>query len=563
MARPRGQAVVLAYMTIIVLTVLGNALLQQSLTSNRHAQRQQLEQDVFYLAEGGLEDATSQFAQAVANFTITANVSRYPTAASQMLTTTFSSGAAASSDVTEVQPPAVFTVNDADGTTTFLKRYRVRTTVQHPTNPVITLTLNQIVERRIVYTFQHAVFYDGDLEWQPGANMTLSGRIHSNSDIYLGTGAQLTIDSEHLYSAGQLFHRRKDSSPLGAGNVLIKKLGTAQYPILNFDSTSPTWAADSQTTWAGTVKTSVHGVTQRAAPQVGSTAPGGFYDTKADVRIVNNNVLDNNGNVLSVPPGTIGQTTTFFNNREGKFVRMTEIDLKKLAGWYDCTRPGGGAPDGIPDAPGTVCPGGVVYVNRLPSNGLLYATRNDALATEQPGIRLVSGSEIYKAEGLTLVSNDPMYIKGNFNTTTKKPVSVIADAVNLLSNNWDNDADSTVNNVNSGSPRTATNTTYNAAFIAGITTTVAGGQYSGGLENYPRLHERWSNVTLTIRGSFVSLWPSQIAIGAWNNGQQGSNSQYTAPIRSWSYETDFTDGVGLPPFTPLTVQVTKGAWWEE
>lgn len=561
MARPRGQAVVLAYMTIVILTVLGNALLQQSLTASRHVERQQLQRDVFYLAEGGLEDATSQFAQAVVSAAIDPDVPRFPTDPNVMLTTNFSNGAVALSDVTEVQPPAVYTQNEPDGTAVFIKRYRVRTTVQHPTVPAVAMTVNQVLERRIIFTFQHAVFYDGDLEWQPGADMALSGRIHSNSDIYLGANTTLTVDTEHLYNAGQLFHRRKDGSTLGAGNVLIKKLGTTTYPALTFDSTSPTWFTDSQTTWAGTVKTGVHGVTQRAAPQVASIAPGGFYATNAAVRVVNGTITDAAGTPLTVPPGTIQTSTSFFNNREGKFVRMTEISLRRLAGWFDCTRPGGGAPDGILDPPITTSCN--PYVNQLPANGLLYATRDDALLTEQPGIRVHDGGEIFRAGGLTIVSNDPVYVRGNFNTTSKKPVAVIADAVNLLSGAWDNDADSTVNNVTSGSPRTASNTTYNAAFIAGITTTVSGGQYNGGLENYPRLHERWTSRTLTIRGSFVSLWASQIATGAWNNGQQASNSQYTAPNRAWSYETDFADGVGLPPFTPATVQLSKGAWWKD
>ncbi len=29
------------------------------------------------------------------------------------------------------------------------------------------MTLNQIIKRRMIYTFQHAIFYDTDLEWLP------------------------------------------------------------------------------------------------------------------------------------------------------------------------------------------------------------------------------------------------------------------------------------------------------------------------------------------------------------------------------------------------------------
>ena len=87
---------------------------------------------------------------------------------------------------------------------------------------------------------------------------------------------------------------------------------------------------------------------------------------------------------------------------------------------------------------------------------------------------------------------------------------------------------------------------------------VTPGQYNGGLENYPRLHEKWTGVTLSIKGSFVSLWNSQIATGNWVYG----NPQYTAPNRLWDYDTDFSSG-NLPPFTPWAVLINRGAWWKE
>ncbi len=556
MGNRRGQTVVLAYLAVVVFTVLGGSLLSQSLTTHRHQQRQQLQDDVFYLAEGGLEDVIGRFAQAIANFQVEANVSRYPVSGS--LVTTFSSGRSAATVITEAEP-SPRTVPDPDGISVFVKNYHVATTVTHPAYPAVAVTLHQIVSRRIIYAFQHAVFYDGDLEWLPGPDMTLSGRVHSNSDVYLGTHGLLTVNCDYLRAVGKLFNKRKDSpgTPMG-GIVQVKKAGTSppHYAAMaGLDSSSPAWATESQTRWAGTVKTDVHGVTRRAVPVVGSIAPGGFYDTNAGMKVVNGTVSVG-GTVLTpgvdIPPNTVTTSTTFYNNREGKRVRMTNIDLRRLAGYHDVDG------DGVLDPPGTP---GNPYTNKLPANGLIFATRNDALSTEQPGIRLLNGSEIRRAGGLTVVSNTPMYLQGHFNTVSKKPVAVIADALNLLSTNW-NDANSAANNVNSGGPRTASNTTYNAAFIAGIDTTSAG-RYNGGLENYPRLHEHWSGRTLSITGSFVSLWNSQVATGAWRYGQQAARSQYTAPTRNWAYDASFASGTAMPPFTPWAVEITKGAWWQD
>lgn len=534
---------ILAYMAILVITTIGGSLLTQSFTAHRDSEIQRNQAEGFYLAEGGIEDALARFANAIANFQVSATTACYPVATpcgNQVLTTAFANGATASSYIEQAEP-GVRAVLDPDGTAIFVKNYKINTTA---TRNGITTTLHQIVSRRIVYTFQHAVFYDGDLEWLPGPDMTLTGRVHSNSDLYLGTHALLTIDSPYVRAGGNVYNRRKDSSTPMNGAVQIKKFGTnpVQYVVMaGLDSSSPTWTTESQTRWLGTVKSAVHGVTKKAVPMVGSVAPGGYYDTNADVRVVNGAITRGGVGLtagVDIPPGTITTSTSFYNNRERKVVKMTDINLRRLAGYYDCNG------DGVEEP---------CYPNNLPSNGLLYATRNDAPASQQPGIRLVNGSEIKRAGGLTVVSNDPVYIQGNFNTVSRKPSAVIGDALNLLSNAW-NDANSTAGL----SSRVSNGLTVNAAFIAGIKTTTPG-SYNGGLENYPRLHERWTGTTLQITGSFVSLWNSQIATGQWVYG----SPQYTAPNRNWNYDTSFADGTNLPPFTPWAVEMTTGAWWKD
>lgn len=545
----RGQTIALAYVAVVVITVLGGSLLTRSFSTTRASQNEQLHAQVFYMAEGGLEDALSRFAQDIANFAVDANVAQYPVGGGTLVTT-FADGSTASSRIAEAEV-VPRTVPDDDGISLFVKNYHITTTVQHPASSMAA-TLHQIISRRIIYTFQHAVFYDQDLEWLPGVDMTLSGRVHSNHDIYIGTHAILTVDSEYLRAVGDIFNRRKDSSQAMAGTVQIKKAGTspAQYVAMSgLDSDAGNWATESQTRWNGTVKSSDHNVAARAVPVVGSIGAGGYYDSNATVRIVNGTVTEGATTLVpgtNIPPNTVTTSTSFYNNREGKYVKMTEVDLRKLAGWYDCNG------DGTEEQ---------CYPNHLPSNGLLFATRNDAPVGQEPGVRLKRGSEISRNSGLTVASEVPVYIQGNYNTVSKKPTAVIADSVNLLSNAWQ-DANSTVNNVNSGSARTATTTTINTAFIAGVDTTTSG-NYNGGLENFPRFHERWTNVTLNITGSFVSLWEPTVAQGDWKYGQQSSNSQYTAPIRNWNYDTSFSSGTSMPPFTPWAVEITKGAWWAD
>src|SRR5439155_19045027 len=69
---------------------------------------------------------------------------------------------------------------------------------------------------------------------------------------------------------------------------------------------------------------------------------------------------------------------------------------------------------------------------------------------------------------------------------TRAPAAIIADAITVQSNAW-NDG----NSDKSLSSRVASHTTVNAALIGGIVPS-SGGNYSGGAENFVRFMENWS-----------------------------------------------------------------------
>ncbi|MFC1594783.1 hypothetical protein ACFL38_05595 [Candidatus Omnitrophota bacterium] len=536
--RKNAQALIITMVVMVVFVVINAALLSLAINQKNLAQHHKRENEAFYLAEGAMEDAVSVFRSAIANYVALPDVESFSTST----TFTLRGGATVDSTITRLEDSDRLVM---EGETNILVRnFQISSTAIHPQNNEIQVTLHQIIARRLIPTFQHAVFYDDDLEMLPGANMNISGRIHCNKDIYLDaeTNRTLTIDSLSLHSAGNFYNQRKDSGSELGGEVSIRvdEAGPPRYEDMdNLDSEIPTWTADATARWKGTVQSAVHGVTSLTAPSVASIQPDGYYASNAHVVIQNGHVYKG-GVELSqgtdCPDGTIITTTSLYNNREGTFVKMTEIDLNKLAGY---------APGDLPGSPS--------FSNNLPSNGLLYATRDDGGIAHQPGVRMINANQIHRNGGLTVVSNDPVYIQGNYNTDSEQPAAVIGDALNLLSNNWD-DADSTRNLDN----RVATETTVNSTFIAGIDATSAG-QYNGGLENYPRMHEKWSGIDLNIKGSFVALWDSAIATGAWQYG----NPQYTAPRRNWIYNTDLNDTAKLPPFTPWAVEVERVAWWRE
>jgi hypothetical protein len=216
------------------------------------------------------------------------------------------------------------------------------------------------------------------------------------------------------------------------------------------------------------------------------------------------------------------------------------------------------------------------------------------------GIRLINGSQLPggtalstgQIVGFTVSAENPIYIVGNYNSTgvtthpanntspptapanyspiygaetapaLEVPASVVADAVYILSNNW-LDAGSfrnplNINTTNASGPRISTETTVRAAFFTGLTqgsiqaTPNQGGgdpNLDGGVHNFPRMLEDWSNIYMNYCGSMVNDFASHQALGAHKNG--GGPSVYNAPLRNWTFDTAFLNVNDMPPGTPL------------
>ncbi len=188
-------------------------------------------------------------------------------------------------------------------------------------------------------------------------------------------------------------------------------------------------------------------------------------------------------------------------------------------------------------------------------NGILYIDDVSSTGYSDPkAIRLTDGSTL-PSGGLTIGSQNPVYIEGDYNTAgTRVSSAVFADAVTILSNSW-NDSKSN----DSLSNRQASNTTVNTAVVAGFvpsvwTNPVTGETYgySGGLNNFPRFLEDWKDKTFTYKGSMIELFASGISTGQWDTG-----SIYYPPDRAWSFDSNFVDNP--PPGSLTAVAISRGA----
>jgi hypothetical protein len=179
---------------------------------------------------------------------------------------------------------------------------------------------------------------------------------------------------------------------------------------------------------------------------------------------------------------------------------------------------------------------------------------------------LVNGQELPSA-GLTVATPFPIYVKGNFNTTTNGitfstalgdvantlPAALMGDAITVLSTNW-SDANTSTTAIGS---RTPANTTINAACLEGIVPS-NGTNYSGGVENFLRLLENWSSSTTTLsyNGSIVVLFTSQYASSPW----PGTGTVYNPPTRAWGFDNNFMQQGKLPPMTPQVRATVRSNW---
>jgi hypothetical protein len=400
--------------------------------------------------------------------------------------------------------------------------------------------VQQDVQLAVVPVFQFTIFYNMDMEICPGPNMTIKGRVHSNGNLYSQPQAQLTFMGD-VTSALKIIAGKSPNDPSirtpgtitfngehdGGVNSLNLPLGTNNSPAAVHAIIDIPPVGESPNSVMGQ---------QRLYNQADLIIL--VYDNSVDVH--GGNTVNGNGATFNWASASafLSTNTSFYDFREAKTIKTTQIDIGKMNTWYQ----GQNKLKGLTS----------VYVADLRSQN----------SSTEPGIRLVNGQTLM-ASGLTVATPDPLYVQGNYNvdstqlgtanTSKSKPAALVADSIDVLSGSW-NDANSNKGLAN----RAAGDTTVNAAFLAGIVPS-GGGYYSGGVENFPRFLEDWSGKTFTYNGSMVVMFPSQIGTGVWK-GTGSLYNIYNPPTRNWNFDINFSDPNKLPPMTPSVRTAIRGQW---
>lgn len=368
-----------------------------------------------------------------------------------------------------------------------------------------------------------------DLEICPSTSVAFTGRVHANGDLYVNPSQCTVIFRNHVTAAGQVVNGKHPDDPVTrtGGLVSYQKSYDSGARALRF-RTGPAHSP-----------ALLRALIEKPPPSESPSSLLGrlrYYNLADLVITVDDSGVRaasgaSSGFAVTFPPEQItpfvSTNRILYDKRESRQVQLVQIDvgafiaqmpsLRSTLGWDVST----------------------IYV----------ANERSAAPDTINGVVLTNGATL-PATGLTVATPNPLYVQGHYNaapahlgttnTTLTKPAALAADAVTILSGNWQ-DANSTLPLAS----RLAASTTVNAGIITGNVPT-GGGFYSGGYENLLRLLEDWTSQTLTFNGSLALLYPSLIAASPWG----ALDDVYTPPRRNFSWDGNFQVDSLIPPRTP-------------
>jgi len=471
-----------------------------------------------------------------------------------------STGANSSVYVDQYQPSAYAVLNGQyQGLSGYQSIYRIIANAQlnNSRNGTLRAGVEQYVGTEAIPLFQFAIFYNEDLEMNPSPAMVVTGRVHSNGNIYTLPSTSLTFSND-VTATGIINLTFDPGDPLGGRGVSLP-------PNVIFDGEHD-GGTSSLNLPIGTNSTTTNVNQILQLPPAGESITSALGSqrmyNKADLLILvsNSSVTVKSGPFLGGAPVTVPSnqwssflttTNVIFNARENTSVQTCQINISNFDSWV--SNP----------------------TNSINTSGLLAAADETTISkvfiadlrtggSYEPGVYLKNGEQL-PPTGLTIATPDPVYIQGDYNITTDGshfslgvnsttntfPAAVMGDAITILSDSW-KDANST------SSTRTASDTTINAALLSGIvpTGTYNGtAAYSGGVENFTRFLEDWSGYTFWYNGSMVVMFNSQIATAPY-----GGSGVYSPPVRNWAFDVNFNNQNKLPPGTPLILFMERLNW---
>ena len=623
-----GSTVILSMIIILVLAMCVGGALDYTLQTYRDAQQSNARNQAIAAATGAVDLAFVQWRQACrAQENVILTASSITTGSSWSPYTSYSALTGSSSlkgafmnipgDTTPVQVSlSAMDVTDVNSISDAIASFSGSSTIQTPvpsqaqsqTMPSFsylakatasyqslkgtqTVSVYRVFQKVTETPWQFAIFYNNDLEINPGATMNITGSVQTNGSLYTGGS-----DGTNYLNFSSGVHYAKSWNPNGAfsptdtansGETAVPPTGTIPSPgptqqpqnasLLTTASTNPNLSDG----YHEIIEPPVSGYTDPLAGT--STSPSERYYNQAGVKIMitgsksspvvtlydgAENVVTSgtsqstvDQNIYKAFNPAISTSSTLQDARQNASINLTTLDISKITsalnGSLYQTSTGVSTGNG-----GNAAYASTIYID-------------DERTGLNPGVELINGYNM-PSGGLTVVSNNPVYIQGDYNTSTStadisnvpsnkstsnpllpyapdytpQSCAVMADAVTILSNAWTNS-----NSTNGLSSRNASNTTVNAALLSGIVSSGSGFTYTGGVENFPRFLENWTDKYFTYYGSMVELFQSMQGTGVF----QEPGAYYNPPHRQWYFNVNFYQTP--PPGTFTVIDYVKSRYF--
>jgi Tfp pilus assembly protein PilX len=214
----------------------------------------------------------------------------------------------------------------------------------------------------------------------------------------------------------------------------------------------------------------------------------------------------------------------------------------------------------------------------LPSTPVtaIQAQSNRAILFRR-ALLLENGNLITPLVGLTFISENPVYVEGDWNANSAgggfadphAATSVLADSVTLLSNLWSDDT-SFSSPYTSGARLRPADSYYRIAIVGGknpafpLPTAFTPGNADfgtdGGAHNFLRMLEgEPGGSTVHYLGSIATFFFSRQATGVFKS----AGNIYGVPTRDFAFDIDFLDPAKLPPLTPVFRDLNTIGFFQE
>ena len=515
----------------------------------------------------------------------------------------------------------------------------------------VTAKVRRVFEKKFDLPWSYALFYIDDLEMHPASSFSITGPIHTNGSLYISTSnftaanptyaaptpfptsGRVEYGSDYVNGFSPFDPRSTNGTPVTAPNFAKSNasLTLSDCPpsqvspympfgwnltlslannIPNDDSYREIVEMPNNSGGATDNLQNVRYYNQaRIKVEIDKNnalkiyRPGGT--TQADLRDPTKNVqctASSGGNDRAIYDLITGSLTTNLAMQDAKenvMVRIAELDISKIQKAID---KGNGVPNitlpsGISAVTGFTSLNAVIYIADTTTAYNADGTRNvlsspqaqmgsSNVSTSERAIRLVNATNL-PTTGLTIVTPNPIYIKGNYNTGgtnppsnttptsspvvsgyTRKASAIVADAINVLSSSW---SDSVSNvQITSGSydptkPRTAVSTTINTALVSGNipsgNTSFGSGSnvYGGGAEGFIRLQEDWRTQNFVYYGSMVQLYRS---VQANTAGSAGGTFFKSPGTTRWFYDYETFSDAAPPGDMMIAAYLQQQRWYQ-